>query len=163
MHEHEESESDPPFLAELAHYEWVELALDVAEAEPPRPLHDADVLSAIPRLSALAWLLSYQYPVHRIGPTFRPAVSESPTYLVVYRDRTEQVRFMELNAASARLVELTRDNSTATGATLLKLLAAESGMDAGRIMDFGAAQLAEFAECSILGLSESVDDAAFIG
>ena len=26
---------DPPFLAELAHYEWVELALDVAEGDLP--------------------------------------------------------------------------------------------------------------------------------
>ncbi|OEC36203.1 Putative DNA-binding domain-containing protein [Pseudomonas cuatrocienegasensis] len=25
---------DPPFVLELAHYEWVELALDVSEAEP---------------------------------------------------------------------------------------------------------------------------------
>ena len=105
----------------------------------------------MPRLSPLAWLLCYQYPVHHIGPGFRPDALTQPTYLVVYRDRQERVRFMELNAVSARLVELTRDNTTATGARLLQDLAAETGMPAPDLLEFGAAQLTELVACCRAG------------
>jgi hypothetical protein len=151
MTEYQPGERDPPFLSELAHYEWVELALDVAEAEPPGPGVPADVLAAVPQLSALAWLLSYHYPVHHIGPGFRPEQPGEPTYLVVYRDRQERVQFMVLNAFTARLVELTRDNTTATGRELLKTLADESGMALSGLLDAGAGQLEELYEVGVLG------------
>ena len=151
MHEYQPREVDPPFITELAHYEWVELALDVSEAQPPLAQSAVDVLSAVPMLSPLAWLLSYQYPVHRIGPSFRPAIAGPPTYLLVYRDRQEKVRFMELNAVSARLVELARDNAGASGAQLLQDLAVETAMEAAMLTEFGASQLAELYECSVLG------------
>ena len=126
-------------------------ALDVSEAQPPPAQSAVDVLSAVPMLSPLAWLLSYQYPVHRIGPSFRPAIAGPPTYLLVYRDRQEKVRFMELNAVSARLVELARDNAGASGAQLLQDLAVETAMEAAMLTEFGASQLAELYECSVLG------------
>jgi hypothetical protein len=40
-HERTATEQDPPFLVELAHYEWVELALDVADEELPQ-LHETN-------------------------------------------------------------------------------------------------------------------------
>ncbi|MEO0997555.1 MAG: putative DNA-binding domain-containing protein, partial [Pseudomonadota bacterium] len=40
--EHEDSEDDPPFLRELAHYEWVELKLSVAPDPEPDPGVDPD-------------------------------------------------------------------------------------------------------------------------
>src|SRR5688572_27990986 len=48
----------PPWLPELAHYEWVELALSIADA--PMPDHDADgeLLDDIPILSPVAWPLA---------------------------------------------------------------------------------------------------------
>ncbi|MCB1698879.1 MAG: putative DNA-binding domain-containing protein [Halioglobus sp.] len=158
MNEHRRRECDPAFMVELAHYEWAELALDVAEAEPPPQCGPVDILAAVPRLSPLAWLLCYQYPVHHIGPGFRPDAPTQPTYLVVYRDRQERVRFMELNAVSARLVELTRGNTTATGARLLQDLAAETGMPAPDLLEFGAAQLTELVACAVLGLLPDAPD-----
>jgi len=151
MNEYRPREQDPPFLAELAHYEWVELALDVAEAEPPPQGGSGDVLLAVPQLSPLAWLLRYHYPVQHIGHGFRPEQPGEPTYLVVYRDRQERVRFMALNAYSARLVELTRDNCSATGRDLLATLAAESGMALSDLLETGAAQLEELYAASVLG------------
>ena len=152
LEEYQRRECDPVFMTELAHYEWVELALDVSQEEVPPALSCEDPLSAILRLSPLAWLLSYQYPVHRIGPGFQPLEPEAPTYLVVYRDREDRVRFMELNAVSARLVELTRDNSSASGEELLSTLAGETGMDKSALVDFGAQQLRELLDCAVLGL-----------
>lgn len=65
-------EGDPPWLRELAHYEWVELALQIADdATPP---HDprGDLLADVPVVSPFVWALAYQWPVHRIGPDFQP-------------------------------------------------------------------------------------------
>ena len=152
LEEYPRREADPVFLTELAHYEWVELALDVAQEEVPAASACDDPLAAIPRLSPLAWLLSYQYPVHRIGPGFRPTEATALTYLLVYRDREDSVRFMELNAVSARLVELTRDNESTTGAALLDTLAEETAMERTALREFGAQQLKELLDCAVLGL-----------
>lgn len=140
--EHRMREIDPPFIAELAHYEWVELALDVStEVLPPESAPEDDPLAMVPALSPLAWLLSYRYPVHRIGPAFRPAEPGEPVFLLVFRDRNERVRFVELNAATARLLELVRDNAGASCRALLSALAAELGMAEAAMLDFGMQQL----------------------
>jgi uncharacterized protein len=134
---------DPPFLAELAHYEWVELALDIAQHELPGAVELDDVLAVVPQLSPLAWLLCYRFPVHMIGPGFSPAAQE-PTYLLVYRNREDQVRFVALNATTAHLLEKIRDNKTATVGELLGTLARESDMPLESILAFGAEQVREF-------------------
>jgi uncharacterized protein len=136
--------SDPPFLAELAHYEWVELALDIDQHELPGAVAVDDVLAVVPRLSPLAWLLSYRFPVHLIGPEYRPAAAQGPTFLLVYRNRADQVRFMVLNATTAHLLEKIRDNKAATAGELLGTLARESGMPLQSILAFGAEQVSEF-------------------
>jgi uncharacterized protein len=118
-------DGDPAFLLELAHYEWIELALDVNEASIPRassyPL--APLLSR-PRVSPLAMCLSYQYPVHKISPSHQPAASE-PTQLVVYRNREDKVRFMAANAITLRLLHLLQTNTQENLGGQLHLIAAE--------------------------------------
>ena len=68
MRDYRPGESDPPFLAELAHYEWVELALDIAEEGLPPAVAVADVLQAVVRPSPLAWSLRDLFPENLIGP-----------------------------------------------------------------------------------------------
>ena len=150
MEEHQVREIDPPFLAELAHYEWVELALDVSTEEHGPPGEASDILAQVPGLSPLAWVLSYRYPVHRIGPSWQPEEAGDPVYLAVYRDREDVVRFMELNPASARLLELVRENEGHSGADLLGRLARELGADPDAILPFGEQQLRQFYELSIV-------------
>ncbi|RMG31415.1 MAG: DUF2063 domain-containing protein [Gammaproteobacteria bacterium] len=107
--QYEPQEGDPPFLLELAHYEWVELALSVSEETlPDRVNVDAtDLLEHPLRLSPLAWPLAYTWPVHRIGPGSIPdAPAGEPVRLVAWRDREDKVRFLQVNAASARLLAL---------------------------------------------------------
>ena len=121
---------DPPFLLELAHYEWVELALQLDEhelddidADP-----DGDLLADAPVLSPLAWPLSYRYPVHRIGPENRPDTApEDATHLLAYRDRSDRVRFMQLNAVSVRLLQMLQEHAGRPGQMVLETLAAEIG------------------------------------
>jgi hypothetical protein len=146
-------EVDPPFIAELAHYEWVELALDTAGEVLPEAGAEGDPLTAVPRLSPLALSLMYRYPVHRIGPRFRPGEAGEPVYLVVYRNRADEVRFMELNAVTSRLLEKVRDNETASGRDLLVELARESGLSEEAVLAHGADQLREFVALSVVLLT----------
>lgn len=154
--EHRMRECDPPFIAELAHYEWVELALDVStEVLPPESPPEGDPLAMVPALSPLAWLLSYRYPVHRIGPAFQPAEPGEPVFLLVFRDAGERVRFVELNAPTARLVELVRDNGGASCRELLTGLAAELGMAEDTVLGFGMQQLDEWRRQSVVFASRA--------
>ncbi len=119
---------DPPFLLELAHYEWVELALSISEAELDftgvAPEHD--LLDGVPVLSPLAWNLAYRYPVHRLSPAFRPTQPPAqPTHIVVYRDRRDTVGFLEVNAVTARLLQLLEQQPDRSGREQLQAVAAE--------------------------------------
>ena len=119
---------DPPFLIELAHYEWVELALDIAEEEIPNvPLDpNGDLMTDIPVFSPLAWNLSYRFPVHRIGPDFQPQEPESsPAQLVVYRDPNDRVEFLEINEVTQRLIQLLKESPKTTGLDAVKQVAQE--------------------------------------
>jgi hypothetical protein len=125
---------DLAFLPELAHYEWVELALSVAEPSDKElrlsdnALNDkgCDLLDRIPVVSTLAWALSYRYPVHKISPEFMPATpGEQPSYLLVYRAIDDEVGFIELNPVSARLFELLREDAELSGRQALQQIAAE--------------------------------------
>ncbi len=128
---HDERESRPddlPFLYELAHYEWAELALTIAEGSADRAAIDpqGELLNGIPVLSPLVWHMTYAYPVHRIGPDFMPDESgQATTSLVVYRDHDDDVGFMEINPVTKRLLELLETNATASGRELLAQIAAE--------------------------------------
>jgi len=118
---------DPAFMLELAHYEWVELALDVSESEWPSDVDpEGDLLLGRPVVSPLAWNLSYQYPVHRIGPDFQPETpGPEPTFLIVYRDQQDAIQFMAANAVTVRLLQLLSGESPSTGREALRIVATE--------------------------------------
>ncbi|MFC6980651.1 DNA-binding domain-containing protein [Microbulbifer taiwanensis] len=142
---------DPPFLLELAHYEWVELALDVHEAEFPAGLEtEGDPLAQIPVVSPLVWSLSYRYPVHRIGPAFQPQEPpQTPTFLLVYRDRDYEVGFMEINAVTARLLQLAEGELC--GRRLLENLAAEMPQaDSKALVEFGRGLLQKLLRAGVI-------------
>ncbi len=149
-----EARGDPPFLLELAHYEWVELALsiDSAEIDDVAADPDGDLLQRPPVVSPLAWPLSYRFPVHRIRPDHRPAQAPArPTHLVVYRARDDQVKFMELNAVSARLLTLIGEEPERTGIEHLRRIARELEIDdEARVIAGGARTLNELRAREIL-------------
>lgn len=117
---------DYPFMLELAHYEWAELALGISEVniDEAEIQHDEELLDGVPVLSPLAWLCSYHYPVHRIGPEFIPEEpGESLTWMLVYRDRNDRVGFMELNPVTAQLLQRMKENRHKSGKMLLEEIA----------------------------------------
>ena len=108
---------DPPFLYELAHYEWIELALSVHDADVDMSGVNAegDLLDGHPLLSPLAWPLQYRFPVQRIRPDYQPTEPPAqPTQLLAYRDSDDTVRFLELNPVSARLLGLLAEHADET-------------------------------------------------
>ncbi|MFO1418251.1 MAG: putative DNA-binding domain-containing protein [Methylotetracoccus sp.] len=124
------AEDEPPFLLELAHYEWVELALMISEDEPPPESQDliTDPWHRRIRLSALAWPLAYRFPVQRIGPEHQPVEPPArPTLLLVYRGRDDIVRFLELAPLAYRLVDQLHQHGTAVVGELVTELLEESG------------------------------------
>ena len=148
------SEDDFPFLLELAHYEWAELAISVSEATnddlPVDP--NGDLLEGIPVRSRLAELYAYQYPVHRIATDFIPeSPGEQPTYLVVYRQSDDQLGFMELNPVTARLLELIGENDRRSGRQLLESLASEIAYpDTSAMIEHGAVAMRQMLDAEIL-------------
>lgn len=153
--EREAREDDPPFLLELAHYEYVELAVSISDAdEQPGPQYDpnGDLLSGRPVVAPTAWNLSYQWPVHRIGPAFQPReTAEQPTHLVVYRDRQDEVHFLEINAVTQRLLTLVKENPQVTGLDLLKQIAAElQHPNPEAVTQAGAGLLADLRERNVI-------------
>ena len=146
--------NDYPFIKELAHYEWLELAIAIDTREIPEEGIDpqGDLLKGAPFLSPLAWPFVYQYPVHRISPDFLPEQApDQPSYLVVYRDRQDEVGFLELNPVSARLLECLQADSTRSGEDILLDIAAQiQHPDPGVVVSGGRAILEAMREKHII-------------
>ena len=118
----------PPFASELAHYEWVELALQISDAELPDCDRAGDLLDGVPVLSPLAWPLAYAWPVHRIGPDHQPdAPAPEPTLLLVRRGTDGDVRFSQLSPLAFRLLQRLDESPELTGRAQLEALAVEAG------------------------------------
>lgn len=147
---------DPPWLPELAHYEWVELALQISEARVTSA-HDGtcDLLEQTVQLSPLAWPLAYEWPVHRIGPDVLPETPPAvPTLLLVRRDADGMVRFSELSPLSFRLLQRIEAEPARPGREHLLGLAHEAGaLDTEAFLQSGLAMLEQFrADGIVLGV-----------
>ena len=146
----EQGRDDPPWLLELAHYEWAELALSLDEADIDALAHDpdGDPRHAIPVISPLACVLAYRFPVHRISADFRPAEApDEPTLLLLVRGRDDTVHFHEINALSALLVERLQQNTEASGSDCLEALLADyDAATAANLRVAGEAMLQELKE-----------------
>ena len=132
------------------------MALDVAEGEPvPEGVTvdpQGNMLTGKPHVSALAWSLCYSYPVHELGPdNCPPQPPEQPTYLVVYRNLENKVKFMAINAVTARLIHILTDNETESGEAALRQIADElQHPDPQQMITLGAGLLEKLRAASII-------------
>ena len=122
------NQADPAFIKELAHYEWIELALMTSDLDEDINWNkidiDGDLLNNSPVLSPLAWPLTYEYPVQQISEDFFPEEpSAQPVYLLVYRDNDDEVHFMELNPVTAMLIHLINEDQGLTTKQILENIA----------------------------------------
>lgn len=123
-----DNSADFPFLLELAHYEWVEMALSIAKETVVAAHQDLDDLpyQSI-QLSPLAWPLAYQYPVQHLSPDFLPITApEQPTFLIVYRNLDDEVNFIEITPVTYRLLAIIQEHKGIVVQDCLKQVAEES-------------------------------------
>ena len=138
----------PQFITELAHYEWVELVL---ETEKPShsdiifPIND-DLLTNTPALNPVLHLIHYLYPVQTISASDehwknwenRPTpYKQEIVILAGIRDTHYKVQFIELNAITARLIELMQEGVSTGEQVLLKLAAEMHYSDHETILPYG--------------------------
>lgn len=156
------NENDPDFIKELAHYEWIELALMTSDLDESINWDEidtnGDLLNGQPVISPLAWPLTYQYPVQQISADFIPETpSDQPVYLLIYRDNKDKVHFMELNPVTALLIQLINEDSNLTSKQMLENIAEQMNHpDPGVVIDGGYQIIQDLKNRNvILGVSKS--------
>lgn len=143
----------PPWLPELAHYEWVELALQISDEPLPPHATDGDLLEGVPLVSPLAWPLAYQWPVHQIGPHWQPdAMPARPTLLLARRGADGRVRFSELSPLVFRLLQLLEDGEHSGQHALQRLAREAAAAESDGFLHEGASMLQRlYDEGTLLG------------
>ena len=145
-----DDESDPPFLYELAHFEWLETLVSSDESPVSvAPLDPAiDWLVNIPLINPVVRLVKYAFPVHQ---AIERDQTEQATYVAAFRNRDHQYAYLALNAPSARMVELLAAGERLSGRELLQRIAAEMGVSADtELIQGGIAILTRLAENQII-------------
>lgn len=144
----------PEYVLDLAHYEWVELVLSVSNRAPDwaRVATEGDLLDLRPALNPVLANLFYRWPVQRIRP--RAGIAPADTYLLVFRDAGDRIQFIEINAFTARLVNLL-EPGTLTGRTALTQIAMESNHPLPAVIQGGSTTLQNLhARGVILGVTK---------
>jgi len=119
------------FLLELAHYERVELDLYMMdEAHERTNIAEGDLLTAPLHIASTTQLLAYAYPVHKISPSNLPTdTPEQATYLLLFQDHEQEVRFFEIQPLAYRLIEKISEKESSDGLSLLSEIAEEMNLN----------------------------------
>ncbi len=146
----EHDSNTPDYIKQLAHYEWVELAVSAMQTEAPNLSETPDLLNEVPVLAPAHILLKYDYPVQKISAQFNPKEAES-THLLVFRHPNFDVNFVELNPMMYVLLEMIKQQMT--GVEALTLLAEQMQHPQPEvIIEFGHGMLSNLMEQgSIIG------------
>lgn len=119
---------DPPYLYELAHFDWLETLLGADERRLDWSGIDpnGDLLTGTVVLNPIHELVTYRFPVHAISADFRPQEAPAqPTHIVAFRDRNNDYGILDLNPVSARLFATLRNADGVPAEHILRDIAAE--------------------------------------
>ena len=148
LSEHHIAQPLPVWLADLARYEWAELAVDVMDAQPPAHDPQGNMMQASVLINPARVDVVSPWPVHRIGPVWQPRKSE-PTFLVVFRDAQLDVQFAEINAVTAHVLSLL-DQGLSGQQAFAQLAADMNHPDPQALMGFGQQLLISLREQGVL-------------
>jgi len=117
---------DPPFLHELAHFDWLEtlVGVDVQVIDFTGIDCEGDLLTGIPVVNPTLRLVSYAYPVHAITAEFQPREAPAQaTRIAAYRDPANRYGFLDLNPTAAELIEVLLEHQGHSGREVLTEMA----------------------------------------
>lgn len=151
----------PKFLIELLHFEWMELVLETEKPIKPENTlpSKGDLLTIIPAINSVFHLLYYHYPVQNITATdlhwknwdIRLAPYHEETIILAgLRDSEYNIHFIELNAVTARLIELILEGFSTGEQALLELAAELHYGDHEAILPFGIKILQQLEQQQII-------------
>lgn len=133
-------QNDPSYMYELAHYEWLELYIDVLdEKEPDNIQPNGDLLAQVPVLTCAVEGFLYQYPVHTLSLD-NPNPEPELTAMLVYRDRADKVRFVQTNPFTLQMLAALKEQQH-TGEKLIKTLLEQNQIPASEDAMQGGAQI----------------------
>jgi hypothetical protein len=143
---------DPAFLLELAHYEWVELALTLDERELDAVAANPGATCCRAAPSRRRWpVLTYRYPVHRIRIDFQPQQPRGDYALAGIPGPRDNVKFLLLNEVTQLLLRLMQAEPDLSGAELLDRVALGiAHPDPQRVREAGAGVLADLRARDVL-------------
>lgn len=143
--EQAQPEGLPPFALELAHWEFLETCVRLAESDPGEVdcVVDGDLVEGAPVLNPTLRLAQYQWPVHEIRPDYRPETPlDTPLILAAWRKSDDRPGFMRLNAVTARLLALIESDPGRSGLAQLERIAGEmQAPDPGAVVRSGRGML----------------------
>ena len=141
--------SDPEFLTELCHFEWLSLYLDrLNETISPFEICDRPLESTLV-LSPLAIVRKYGWPVNQLSPDFQPnEIPKNPTWVIAYRDRADNVHIRITQPAMALLAE--RFRSPTQGHVVLNELLENSSKDTSQVEETLTNRLLELIDLDVL-------------
>jgi hypothetical protein len=110
--EYQPNENDPVFLLELAHYEWLELAVAVTkDDESLTVLSQNEISTASLSLNVTAKVAQYAFDVQHISVDYQPiAPTVQAQFFCVYRDDVDEVAFLKLTPLSAQVLAYIEQN-----------------------------------------------------
>lgn len=141
----------PPWFLELIEYEWLELEVDTCNAVSlaSAKTSQQDFAANVPLTTApTVRLKQFQWPVHTISPSQLPE-SESPSFLVLYRNSEHKVEFMALNAMTFALLEII-NQANCSAKEAINELATLTSNDPQQFEAFALPLVAEFVENGLL-------------
>lgn len=119
--------TDPPFTNELAHFEWIQFALYIADAElPERQSKPPPTEKSLWKASPILVGLTYLHPVHIIDENYFPASGlNDPTYLLAYRGNDDEVAVLETDNLGLRVIQLLQEHQNISYVQQFNILAGE--------------------------------------
>jgi hypothetical protein len=135
-------ESFPPYLTSLCHYEWVELLVSTMADEADKRVINAigDLRLNQPIFAHTMQLLNYEYAVQKISPRYKPTEKVN-TQLLIYRNADFEVKFIELNTVTYRLIEILKQEKAYCEQALTMLAKEINQPQTESIIQFGLAIL----------------------
>lgn len=104
-------QSLPAWLQDLAHFEWLQNAVNTAPVQWPAFNASADVMQHAVVLNPTHVEAAYEWPVHSISTDHKPDDMQS-TYVSMLRDMDDELHVLESSVFRGQLFDLLREGQT---------------------------------------------------